>query len=101
MGTDSDTMQDFAYVALSLRRSMAIFGTMRPKVIAKIIMMAVMPSAIVALRRMPAPWYAMFGSTSSSDMAEFFVDRLCPAEVSSAGLFRKETFLGSPSRSRL
>ena len=39
---------DFDCVALSVRRSMAIFGTMTPKLIAKMIVTAVMPSAFVA-----------------------------------------------------
>src|SRR5712691_12968989 len=40
---------DFACVDLSPRKSMASFGTMRPKLIARTMIMAVMPSAIVAL----------------------------------------------------
>src|SRR5271156_4428643 len=47
---NSITRQDFAGADLSLRRSMASFGTMRPKLIAKVIVAAVMTSAIVALR---------------------------------------------------
>jgi len=41
--------QGLASIDLSPRRSMAIFGTMRPKLIVKMIVMAVTPSAIVAL----------------------------------------------------
>jgi len=42
--------QDFDRVAPSARRSMTIFGTMRPKLIAKMIVIAVMPTEIVALK---------------------------------------------------
>ena len=42
------TDQDCDRVALSVRRSMAIFGTMTPKLIARMIVTAVIPSAIVA-----------------------------------------------------
>src|ERR1700730_16952648 len=45
--------QDLACVALSLNRSMANFGTMRPKLIAKIIVTAIIPSAVVALISSP------------------------------------------------
>jgi hypothetical protein len=40
--------QDFDRVAASPRLSMTTFGTMRPKLIARMIVVAVMPSAIVA-----------------------------------------------------
>jgi hypothetical protein len=46
----SITRQDFAGADLSLRRSMASFGTMRPKLIAIVMVAAVKPSAIVAFR---------------------------------------------------
>jgi hypothetical protein len=44
-------LQDFLRVDLSQRRSMISFGAMRPKLIAIMIVPAVNPSAIVALRR--------------------------------------------------
>ena len=40
--------QGLACIDLSLRRSMAIFGIMRPKLIAKMMVVAVTPSAMVA-----------------------------------------------------
>src|SRR5260370_5647806 len=45
----SFALHGLACVVLSLKWSMANFGTMRPKLIAKIIVTAIMPSAAVAL----------------------------------------------------
>src|SRR5260221_2131231 len=45
----SFALQDLTGIDLSLRRSMAIFGTRRPTLIAKMIATAVMPSASVSL----------------------------------------------------
>src|SRR5437870_3280197 len=49
-GSTHSSPQDFDGIARSPRRSMPIFGTMRPKLIAKMMVMALMPSAIVRRR---------------------------------------------------
>src|SRR5580698_9357540 len=55
----SFTAQDFAWAVLSDRRSITVFGRIRPKLIARMISKAIEPSAIVALMRshvLVGPW---------------------------------------------